>query len=560
MTRDTTILLVEDSATQALHFGEKLEQEGLAVEYARDAREALAAIDKHTPDLVIADYLLPGTTGDELCRRIRLNAATRAIPILLLTGSGDVNVERRTLEAGADDYVSKSERSSVVLLRVQALLRRRRVHDEILPANNRTPRILAVDDSPTYLELVRDSLESEGYEVMTAATGEQAEESLTRGGFDAVVLDLHLPDVDGLELCERVARLGADATQEAVILVLTGEEDPEQMARTLSAGADDAVHKSRDMTIVKARLGALLRRKFAYEENQQVLKEFRERERRLLRAEAAREAAEEKASLAAELEVANRELTETQSQLVQSAKMASLGELVAGIAHEINNPLGYVTSHLDTVRKGLAAMLEEVGGQMSEGVRNRADKALDRTEAMAEGLARIRELILKLRIFSRLDEGQVKSVEVHENLESVITLLTHRLKDGIAVERDYCEDGTIECQPGPLNQVWMNLLSNAVDAVEGTGRITLSTRREDGQLEVAIGDDGQGMEESVRERIFEPFYTTKPQHRGTGLGLSISYGIVRSHGGTIEVDSTPGAGSTFTVRLPVKMARDGASS
>jgi two-component system NtrC family sensor kinase len=327
------------------------------------------------------------------------------------------------------------------------------------------------------------------------------------------------------------------------------------MTSALAAGADDVVEKSRDIAVIKARLRALLRRKLIYAENRRISEEFRGKELEILRARAEKEAAEARAALAGQLEKANRELKEAQAQLVQSAKMASLGQLVAGVAHEINNPLAYVMNHQATVDRALESLAGPVESHLSEAELGKWRKARQRLGEMQEGLERIKDLVLKLRTFSRLDEGELKYVRIEESIESVLTLLQYRLKDRIRINRRYGEPKVVPCYPGPLNQVLMNVLANAIDAIEGKGEITITTGESDSMFFISVADTGKGIPEAVRERIFEPFYTTKPVGEGTGLGLSISYGIVKRHRGMLEVRSVEGRGTEMIVRIPLHLER-----
>jgi two-component system NtrC family sensor kinase len=256
----------------------------------------------------------------------------------------------------------------------------------------------------------------------------------------------------------------------------------------------------------------------------------------------AREAADE----------ANRELRATQAQLVQSAKMASLGELVAGIAHEINNPLAFALSHLSTVKRCLSLVEPALDEALDEATRTEWLRAQSRLSETENGLERIRDLVLKLRTFSRLDEGEFKLANIPECIESVLTILGHRLGDGITVERDITPPEWIECYPRLLNQALLNLISNAIEAIPGDGRVLIRTRVVGETYVLSVTDTGTGIAETHRERIFEPFFTTKPVGQGTGLGLSITYSIVRRHEGTLEVSSLPEGGTTFTLRLPLR--------
>jgi two-component system NtrC family sensor kinase len=231
--------------------------------------------------------------------------------------------------------------------------------------------------------------------------------------------------------------------------------------------------------------------------------------------------------------------------------MASLGQLVAGIAHEINNPLAFVMSHHGTVEGLLDKLAPEIEPGLSDAARSKWSKAVQRLRDIRQGLERIEDLVLKLRTFSRLDEGERKHVKIEESIESALVLLQHRMKGRITVKRDYGEVKVISCYPGPLNQVLMNLLSNAIDAIDGHGEIRITTGRRDSMFFVSVADSGKGIPRADRERIFEPFYTTKPVGQGTGLGLSISYGIVQRHQGSIEVRSEEGKGTEMIVKIPL---------
>ena len=551
------ILVVEDSATQAMRIRQVLEEAGFAVDCASTAEAALASLNQGLPDLLLTDFRLPGMLGDELCRTLRMNVNTRGIPILMLTGEEESGTERHLLESGADDYVPKSEDLGFVLLRIEALLRKSHVRNVVrtgeLPFA--AAKLLLVDDSPTYLALLASELEKEGYRIKTAASGAETLECVAAETFDGIVLDLVLPDMSGMDVCKRVLESRGTLDDSVVILALTATRAKERMTSVLAAGADDVVEKSRDIAVIKARLRALLRRKMIYAENRRISEEFRAKELEILRTRAEKEAAEARAALAGQLEKANRELKEAQAQLVQSAKMASLGQLVAGVAHEINNPLAFVMNHQATVNRALESLAGPIELHLSEIALGKWRKARQRLGEMQEGLERIKDLVLKLRTFSRLDEGELKYVRIDESIESVLTLLRHRLKDRIAVKRNYGDVNVIPCYPGPLNQVLMNIVSNAIDAIEGKGEIAITTGKSDSMFFISVADTGKGMPEAVRERIFEPFYTTKPVGEGTGLGLSISYGIVKRHRGMLEVRSEEGRGTEMIVRIPLHLER-----
>ncbi|MDA8231720.1 MAG: response regulator [Magnetospirillum sp.] len=559
MSHRKLVLIVEDSATQALKLQHVLEAEGFATICTYSGEEALEEINRRLPDLLVVDYHLPGIQGDELCRQVHMNLSTRSIPILMLTADETSATEMHGLESGADDFVSKSEDVEILLLRVHTLLRkasRNRSTLDVARSLFRRARVLVIDDSTTYRETLAGELREEGCEVSQVADGAEGLKRLAESDFDCVMVDMVMPGMDGIVFCKELARLRSEHQSPIVVLMLSAYESKENVTRALEAGADDFVGKSTEMNVLRARLRALLRRKFLQEQNERIIEEFRVREMETLRAKAEKEAAEARATLAEgleranrDLEEANRKLRETQVHLIQSEKMASLGQLVAGIAHEINNPLSFALSNVFSIEGWLAEALEE-GAGMPTPIRHRIDKVLARIGDTGQGLERVRELVVKLRTFSRLDEGDFTIVDIRETMESVLLFLRHKMADRIAVVREYAEDNRLACYAGQLNQVIMNVVANAVDAIKGEGRLTVRTGTRDGMFMIAVGDSGCGIPAENLERIFDPFFTTKPVGQGTGLGLSISYKIVQAHKGRIDIDSTVGAGTEVRVLIP----------
>ena len=259
----------------------------------------------------------------------------------------------------------------------------------------------------------------------------------------------------------------------------------------------------------------------------------------------------------AQLEDANRELAQAygelksaETRLVHSEKMASLGRLVAGVAHEINNPVSFISTSVAP----LTRRLQQAAAGAPAHTRGALREAEELAGIMARGAARTAAIVKDLRSFSRLGEATRKAVDLHEGLEVTLRLLEPRWRERVAVHRDYGSLPLVECDPGQLNQVFMNLLANACDAIAGTGNIWITTRADGDTVGVAIRDDGAGIPPDVLGRVFDPFFTTKDVGRGTGLGLAVSHAVVAAHGGRIAVESAPGAGSTFRVTLPIAAA------
>jgi two-component system, NtrC family, sensor kinase len=276
-----------------------------------------------------------------------------------------------------------------------------------------------------------------------------------------------------------------------------------------------------------------------------------------------------------ELQQAYTELKTAQSQILQQEKMASIGQLAAGVAHEINNPMGFIMSNINTLHKYVAKIsefikaqsgaLEECAGgiggpdllkrieekkrslkidYITEDIENLIRESLD-------GADRVKKIVQDLKSFSRVDEAEYKLADINAGLESTINIVSNELKYKVTLIKEYGNIPQTKCRPGQLNQVFMNFLVNAAQAIEKHGEIRVRTWQEDARINIAISDTGCGIPEDIRRRIFEPFFTTKEVGKGTGLGLSIAYDIIKKHNGEITVDSAVGKGTTFTIRIPV---------
>jgi two-component system, NtrC family, sensor kinase len=285
-----------------------------------------------------------------------------------------------------------------------------------------------------------------------------------------------------------------------------------------------------------------------------------------------------------------QELRRTQSQLIQNEKMSSLGQLVAGIAHEINNPVNFIYGNLnytDDYTQELLSLLqlyqkyypypepEIQNAQKEADIEYLTDDLPKMLASMKIGANRIREIVLSLRIFSRLDEAEFKTADIHEGIDSTLLILQHRLKSQsvdpkrlvdrhrpqITVIKDYCEIPKIQCFAGQLNQVFMNILANAIDALEEAfqkgfcpePRIRISSAQVNENVTIQIADNGTGIPEAIQSHLFDPFFTTKPVGKGTGMGLSISYQIItEKHGGSLCCISSPGQGAEFVITIPIR--------
>jgi len=386
-------------------------------------------------------------------------------------------------------------------------------HASVSADSTQRGRVLVVDDSADMREYMARLL-APHFDLTLAEDGKLALAAARAHPPDLVLSDVMMPELDGIEL---VRALRADARTSTIPVILVSARAGEEARLSgLETGADDYLVKpfsAREVvTRVRTHLEMAKARRAAYEA-----------------------------------------LERAQAQLIHSAKMASLGELVAGIAHEINNPLSFALSHLTTVEKSLGGVQAALKAELTGPPGESWQRAFDRLREMRAGLFRIRDLVLKLRTFSRLDEGEEKYVSVRESVESVLTILQHRLKAGIVVASEVGEPDRILCFASLLNQAVLNLVSNALDAVGEAGTITIRAGARDRWFELSVTDTGTGIPDAVRARVFEPFFTTKPAGEGTGLGLSITDSIAKRHGGRVELFPNPPGGTIAKLGFPLRL-------
>jgi signal transduction histidine kinase/nitroreductase len=385
-------------------------------------------------------------------------------------------------------------------------------------------RVAIADPYPYNRDLLARLLSAADYEVSTFAEGQTL---LGKGGppVDLYVVSDNLPDTSGFELVRALrTRAGGDVP----VIVTTARRDSAFRIGGLAAGVDYYVRKPVNPIELYTAARILL-----------------ERHRKGM--ELAR-ANEELSRLLAELRAA-------QARLVQQAKMASLGQLVAGVAHEVNTPLAAVVSNNDLFLRCFARLknrVDELGLTQDPVIARDLGAVAELSEVTRVACERITGIVRELRTFARLDEADRKVVDLHEGIESTLLLINHLIKGRIELRRDYGKLPPVECHPNQINQVFMNLLVNACQAIAGEGRVTIRTShdRSRHRVMVSVSDTGQGIPRELLSRVFDPGFTTKGAGVGTGLGLSICYQIVEAHGGEIQVDSTPGQGTTFAVWLP----------
>ena len=421
--------------------------------------------------------------------------------------------------------------------------------------------VLVVDDTPANLALITETLSSVGYTVLTSLSGDRTLKRLQAYIPDLILLDIRMPGMDGFETCRQI-KANPD-TQSIPIIFITALSDTESIVKGFSLGAVDYISKPFQEPELLARVKTHLQLQSL---TQRFEKQVAER--------------------TAELQTALEQLHQSKLQLVQTEKMSALGNLVAGVAHEINNPIGFLNGSIHNAKDyahDLLAHLElyrRHHPNPAAPVQNHAEdidleflcedlpKLMDSMQGATD---RIQSLSTSLRTFSRTDTEHKVNLNLHAGLDSTLLILKYRLKaneyrPAIKVIQNYGELSPIECFPSQLNQVFMNILANAIDVFDEAAQqssfadleakpqtITIQTiaLMEPNAVEICIRDNGKGMTEDVKARIFDHLFTTKGLGKGTGLGLAIARQIiVESHGGSLEVKSEPGQGAEFCIRLP----------
>lgn len=409
-------------------------------------------------------------------------------------------------------------------------------------------RILVVDDDRSNLATLGSLLQPH-FDVLAAPSGERALQiAASVPQPDLILLDVLMPGMDGYEVFARLR--DNPATRDIPVIFVTGLDSPEEEEKGLELGAVDYITKPYRPPIILARVHAQLE-----------LKHVRDRL--------------ENQNIYLEAEVARRieENQRVQLQLMQSDKLAAVGQLSAGIAHEINNPVGFVTSNLGSLDRYLQDIFEILDAyEALEEVCTSGEAALSKLRELKkrkdigflredigkllsesrQGLARVAKIVSDLKSFSRAENKDWQWTNLHDELDSTLNIVWNEIKYHCTLNKEYGDIPEVYCIPSQINQVLLNLLVNAAQAIPQKGEITIRTGQTGGEVFIAIADTGTGIPPENMSRLFEPFFTTKPVGKGTGLGLPISYGIVKNHKGRIEVESTVGKGTTFTVWLPIK--------
>jgi two-component system NtrC family sensor kinase len=520
---EVSILVIDDSVTFREELRRALERSGYGVITASSGEKGLRLAAVRRPAALIVDGVMPGMDGTTVIRRLRLDAALRGLPCLLLTASEEQGAELRALDAGADAFVRKDEDMDVILARLAAMLRTARTQPEATSSLASPKRILAVDDSVTYLQELASALHDEGYDVVLAHSGEEAIEMLAVQNVDCILLDLMMPGIGGQETCRRIK--ASPTLRNIPLIVLTAVEDRRALIEGLGTGADDYMAKSNEFDVLRARIQAQMRRKQFEDENRRIRDQLLHSELAALEARAARELAQAKAELVEELEYKNKELE----------------AFSYSVSHDLRAPLRSIDGFSQ-------ALIEDYGDRLDETAQN----YLHRIRAAAQRMA---VLIDDMLLLSRISRAQVNRERVdlsslaqsvadelkQQNPERLVTL---QIQPGLFTHADH----------GLMRMLLDNLLGNAwkFTARTADARIEFRTQIEGMDTVFLVWDNGAGFDMAHASALFQPFQRLHDaaDFPGTGIGLATVQRVVDHHGGRIWAEGTVGCGATVFFTIP----------
>lgn len=521
----TTVLIIDDSPTFREELRSVLESSGYTVVTAATGEDGLRAAVAARPAAIVVDGVLPGIDGATVIRRIRADAALRGTPCILLTGSEDRSGELDALDAGADAYVRKEDNTQMILARVTAILRSTRSRYPVgSTASLLGPkRILAVDDSLTYLHDVAENLRKEGYDVIPARSGEEALELLLVQPVDCILLDLMMPGLSGQDTCRRIK--ASAAWRDIPLIMHTALEEQAAMIAGINAGADDYIAKSSDLEVLFARVRAQLRRKQFEDENRNIREQLLQKEREVVVAHSARELAETRAVFVEQLERKNSELE----------------AFSYSVSHDLRAPL----RSIDGFSK---LLLDDHAGELNA-------KGQDYLHFVRAAAQRMGELIDDLLLLSRVGRADLRRDRV--DLSSVARVAAERLKredPGRQVTICIEDQLVVVADDGLMRVLLENLLGNAWKFTTKTleARIEVGAEQHDDGTVFFVRDNGAGFDMSHAKKLFNPFQRlhTESEFPGTGIGLATVHRIIDRHGGRISADSVVDQGATFYFTIP----------
>lgn len=519
-----TVLLIDDSITFREALKAALEEASCRVLVAGSGEEGLRLAADQRPAAIVVDGVLPGMDGATVIRRIRLDAALRGLPCLLLTGSEDRGAEVRAFDAGADAFVRKEEDLTVIVARLNAMLRSAggQIPRQGMASLLGPKKVLAVDDSETYLQSVAEALRADGYEVVLARSGEEALDLLAVQPVDCVLLDLLMPGIGGRETCRRVK--DAPNMRDIPIVMLTAVEDRAAMISGLSAGADDYIAKSSDFDLLRARVLAQIRRKQFEDENRLIREQLLRAELESSEARSAQKAAESRAALVEELEAKNQELD----------------AFSYSVAHDLRAPLRSLDGFSLALLEDYAPKLDDEGraylGYIRESAQQMARLIDDLLALSRVTRSEFRRERVDLTQIARATAGRLQRSQPERQVELVIA-------EGLAADGD----------ASLLALVLENLIGNAwkYSGKRASARIEVGAMSNGGRKVHFVRDNGAGFDMAYAAKLFGVFQRlhTAREFEGTGIGLATVQRIIRRHGGHVWADGKVDHGATFYFTL-----------
>lgn len=514
---------------------------------ATDGKEALEKAHEIHPDIIFLDLFMLGMHGLEVCKKLKSNPITSSIPVIIITASVDYDLKIKCLEAGASDYITKPLNPLEIKAKTQNFLQIKK-YDEVKNKNLILERTLAiVENAKKEWEQTVDCIND------IIILIDKQDRILRTNMRLSDITKTNFPDLLGRKWQEVLKKGGFTST-----IFSSGDAEfyhpSDRYFNYNIYYITNLIYSTQPVaTIILQDITGIKKLTNQLEENKQMLEKKHQ-----------------------ELENAYSELKSAQSQILQQEKMASIGQLAAGVAHEINNPTGFIMSNLNTLLKYSDRIKEFISSQTEaldaiskgaisnkeifEGLKEKR-KALKFDHIIGdlgslvseslEGADRIKRIVQDLKSFSRVDEAEYILADLNAGIDSTINIIWNELKYKALIKKEYGDIPRTKCNLGQLNQVFLNILMNAAQAMEKQGEIEIRTWNEADKIYISISDTGSGIPENKINRIFEPFFTTKPVGQGTGLGLSIVYDIIHKHNGEIKVDSRIGIGTTFTIMIPV---------
>jgi two-component system NtrC family sensor kinase len=565
------ILIVEDDIISRSILKKMLVEMGNTVIEAEDGVEAWQILNSRKVKFVISDWMMPELSGLDLCKKIRSEQFNEYIYVIMLTAKDRKKDLVEVFGAGADDYIPKpfdpeELRARVMTgIRVIELEKRHKALAHTLVESRNKLRIVLDSLKEEIVSLDRDHNIVSTNKAFAARLQSSPQDVVAKNCFDKTFFRNNFLSDDGIQaMVTAVFAKGTGITE-----LFTGRDDDgnttyHQISCLPIQNDLNAVFQvvivSQDITEGRRKTAEI------HSLNQQLV------------ATSAKIEAQN-----TELKDTLKRLEETQTHMIQSEKMASIGQLAAGVAHEINNPTGFVSSNLKTLldyQEGIAqligkyhALTDEINNDgnhdgIPESIHQRIqeisafEEEIDIAYVMEditdligdcrEGTERIKKIVIDLKDFAHPGEDKIQSMDINSGLESTLNVVNNEIKYKATVTKIFGDIPVVKGYPQQLNQVFMNILVNAAQAIEKKGEIVVETRQVKDHVQVMISDTGSGIPQENLQKIFDPFFTTKDVGKGTGLGMNIAYNIVKKHKGTIAVDSEVGKGTTFTIRIPVE--------